>query len=567
LLAAFLVFAAFGQTEQDRRIAALKANLVSKDAQERSAAASALLVMESDAAIEALSATLRATGNDDARVSVLKAVRVKRDIRCLPQAVRLLDDPSPDVRRAAKEAITALPQEQVGKTLLDLLADDKASIRARALAAETLSEIRHFEAVPALIRLLDDERPALRASAELCLRRLTYLAEGPRQEPWLKWWQDNKEKTREELLEDVLRRNEARTEKLMSTAERLWTQALAGRKNLQDPKPLLEAIECELPGVRRWVAEEIVNSKVTAAYPALVRLLRDTNPGVRMAAAQGLGEVADAKDAKVVAPLILALEDLEDPVRAAAARALGNLKSGLAVPRLTPMLKDRGVAQAAAEGLGKIGDPTAAPDLSALLDNIAAPIEARRAAASALGLLHDPRTIGPLLKALDDADLRWFAIHGLGETGQAIKDEALARVLAALTGILQTDQAADNREAAAVALGRLGRVEELTVLARGANDGEQRVADRAVAAFSRIAADRIETYEQHATECGRDKLFLASARLYQAAIDRFGKAPEHAAPVQRMRHARPEMLIKAGEWRDAHEALKRLMALDSKTPC
>ncbi|MBS7250416.1 MAG: HEAT repeat domain-containing protein, partial [Candidatus Freyarchaeota archaeon] len=56
--------------------------------------------------------------------------------------------------------------------------------------------------------------------------------------------------------------------------------------------------------------------------PLLIKALGDTEPMVRVEAAQALGERGDQR---AIAPLIKALEDDNSKVRAAAAKALGKL--------------------------------------------------------------------------------------------------------------------------------------------------------------------------------------------------------------------------------------------------
>jgi len=416
-----VIFAAWGfaaTVDVDKRIAEWKAMLFSKDAQQRSSAATSLLLMKSDPALQALLETLRTTDDADTRTSILKAIGVHRDARCLEEVIQLLDSPTESVRQAASAAIETMDQKEAINRLVGVLSDPEASARMRSSLAEALARMRRPEAVPALIGMLETEKPSLRNVASEALRRITMLSLGPKPEPWTQWWKKNQDRSREEILEGVIRRQDARIEELARTTEDLWVERLKTRNSLQDPKPLLAALKSDLPGVRRYAVEEILRAKVEAAYPVLIETVRDPDPKVRAASAMGLARVNDAKSP---AELILALEDVKDPVRMAAARSLGQLKAKLAVPRLTQLLQDQAVARAAAEALGKIGDPSSVPALEALLADPDGNLQARRAAATALGQLHDSRAAGPLLEALQDPQIRWFAVDALGELAGIMK--------------------------------------------------------------------------------------------------------------------------------------------------
>ncbi|MEW6355142.1 MAG: HEAT repeat domain-containing protein [Planctomycetota bacterium] len=99
---------------------------------------------------------------------------------------------------------------------------------------------------------------------------------------------------------------------------------------------------------------------------------------------------------------------------------IGRLKSG------TPIEQT-----AAAEGLGKLGDPAAVDPLIAAL--AAKEWSLRRAAALALGQLHDGRAVGPLTQRLEDDNV-WVVIESaqaLAKIGDASAVEPLEKRLKA----------------------------------------------------------------------------------------------------------------------------------------
>lgn len=122
--------------------------------------------------------------------------------------------------------------------------------------------------------------------------------------------------------------------------------------------------------VRRETAYALGMSKSRSATSALgERLLTDKEDGVKAAAAVALGEIAD--EAAVV-PLVQTLTTARKAnvfVLRAAAVALGKIKSRAGTAALISTLSNEklpsDVRREAARSLGLIGDPTAAPALTA----------------------------------------------------------------------------------------------------------------------------------------------------------------------------------------------------------
>jgi HEAT repeat protein len=195
--------------------------------------------------------------------------------------------------------------------------------------------------------------------------------------------------------------------------------------------------------------------------PALSACLAEADAAVRTYAAQALG---DRGDPRAVPALLRALSDPDTNVRTHAIEALGKLRAGAAVDdladlatsgdfavafpaldalaaigdgriayRLTPLLRDPLVQEAAADALGRLGDEEAVGPLTALLDDPNAPVGA---VARALAALQDgqerrygrgrylARLAARALTALGLANLIG-AVEGAGRADAA----ALARVL------------------------------------------------------------------------------------------------------------------------------------------
>jgi HEAT repeat protein len=177
----------------------------------------------------------------------------------------------------------------------------------------------------------------------------------------------------------------------------------------------------------------------------LIKALRyRKDEGVRQAAAEVLGKIGDPR---AVEPLIAALKDAEWRVRAAAAYALGKIKDPRAVEPLIAALKNESRA-AAAYALGEIKDPRAVePLIAALKDK-----DVRASAAEALGKIGDPRAVEPLIDALQDKE--WFVRRTAAEALISIyrrgglEDKTKTKILALRDKIaaMHTDEHTDKAD-------------------------------------------------------------------------------------------------------------------------
>jgi HEAT repeat protein len=147
---------------------------------------------------------------------------------------------------------------------------------------------------------------------------------------------------------------------------------------------------------------------------AFVEALGADRAELRMAAANALGRVGDPS---AVAALTDRLDDPDPRVRARAARACGSIGDARATDRLADRLGDQDgrVRREAADALAAIGTEAA---LAPLLDAVDDPSErVRYAAVMALGGYEGEAAIDPLIRALDDDDetVRRAAVFSLVE--------------------------------------------------------------------------------------------------------------------------------------------------------
>lgn len=140
----------------------------------------------------------------------------------------------------------------------------------------------------------------------------------------------------------------------------------------------------------------LVSAEIDVA-PALIELLSDADPNLRMHAALALGQL---RSHPAVPALIVALEDEDANVRFHAIEALGELAASDAVEPLATIAEsgDFFLAFAAIDALGKTDDARVAPRLCHML----ADDSLRRAIIDTLASLGDEDCVGPLVQLLNE---------------------------------------------------------------------------------------------------------------------------------------------------------------------
>lgn len=318
-----------------------------------------------------------------------------------------------------------MPLHQI---LADLQASDPAT---RSWAVDSLRRLGTAEAAGALVFVLGDPDPSVRARAAAALAAIGEPAAGP-----------------------VVRYLEG------------WDGSLS---------PLIPDLLGRL--------------RAPAGLDFLLRHLGEPEAAVRSAIARALGaiglELAKANPAESAAlgraktGLLDLLRDLEPEVQIAAAAALGQLGDPETCNALLDEMADDNpeVRRAAAEALGRIGDKQSAAALASAAADDPNP-EVRRAASIALRSISD-RTVGSLVELLASEVLeeRIRALAALLEEGRA--------AIMPLTELLRRPEPA-TRSAAAEALGMLGEPAALDYLLPLIGDGESSVRLAVVRALGRI---------------------------------------------------------------------------------
>ncbi|MDR5674091.1 HEAT repeat domain-containing protein [Halalkaliarchaeum sp. AArc-GB] len=121
-----------------------------------------------DATVEELCTTLQDGDRvDRRRAAVALAQRPAVEAAVEPLRTAVLEDPDPDVRQFAVEALASQGDETVREAVEAAASDDNPWVRAEAVV--TLDSLDREESLPVLEWLLEDDHPAVRRNAMISL--------------------------------------------------------------------------------------------------------------------------------------------------------------------------------------------------------------------------------------------------------------------------------------------------------------------------------------------------------------------------------------------------------------
>jgi HEAT repeat protein len=244
---------------------------------------------------------------------------------------------------------------------------------------------------------------------------------------------------------------------------------------------------------------------------AYVEALDADVPELRRAAAPGLGEL-ETTDA--VEPLTRTFEDPDPRVRARSARASGLIGDPRATEPLSGLLEDPhgGVRREAAEALGYLGSRQALQALFPLYEDEDERV--RRVAVGAFGNFENDRPVSYLVDALEDevATVRRRAVYSLvellsnvptersHEIRETVVDELAARdepsVVVPLVEILEESSQSPQRRNTAWLLGRVteeaGRDRVTDALIDALADDDRMVRQFAATSLAELGGDGVE---------------------------------------------------------------------------
>ncbi|MBX7220269.1 MAG: HEAT repeat domain-containing protein [Blastocatellia bacterium] len=510
---------------------------------EREALLSLLEDFKTPETVSALLA-IRLDDKQRARLGVAAALE-KFNISLEGLAAQAADNKLPVAERIQATAwLGELGEPAVIPKLALLLETDDA--KQRVAVVEALGHINDRTAIEPLIRSLDDRDPAVRTAASAALLRFGIAPERLTSDLAAKEWQ-------------------IRIEAL---------KLLSRMGNTSQIPAMVELLRDSEPQVRRAAVEALKSLKDTRAVEGLMTALRDNDIGVRAGAAEALGEIGDARATQ---PLLTALRNSANTsISTEIATALAKLKSNQAVPLLLDGLRNPSwtVRAQIARVLGEFQDTRAVPPLVEALEDNSAVVRyyarqslahigvsspegllrlftknegrARYGSMEVIRLTHLTATVPTLLTALSDVRLpiRAMAAYVLGN----LKDE---KAIPALAQALEIEDRFTVRWWLAYALGNSGEPAR-PILLKLANHKKPRVRQDALRALGFLPPDEaahtvLLAALQDKDDTTRGAAVEALGRSQDTAaigvLTGFLKSPNHAeAPVER---PRPDLVITA----------------------
>jgi HEAT repeat protein len=291
----------------------------------------------------------------------------------------------PDVRCACADVLGEIGDRRAALAVADLIGDPDANVRLSA--AEALGKMGGTWAADALHRALDAGDAALRVAALDALDRLGVAPPAARLEPLL----DDRSARRSALrllgrsddpaAMELLARGVAETTRGAREAAYGAVARLAGRRSAEALAPLAEAIARQAagtPSVAAW-AEEALGAEDPLAAEGAIRVLGwagDLSRAPALAAAaeeEGLRPAVlaalEALGPGVAQALADGLGRLSPPARLTVLAALARAGQARAIPEIAAAAGDPALRVAAIEALGRSRAAAAVPPLVPLLDH------------------------------------------------------------------------------------------------------------------------------------------------------------------------------------------------------
>jgi HEAT repeat protein len=496
----------------------IEALTTAKELQVRVKAAEALGALRDRHAVEPLINAARAPETDlrTAAVGALGLIGDHAAAEALFVAVR---DNEPSVREAGLRSLAAfgISVERISPDL------SSTNWQVRAAAVTTLARLGDRQAVPPIVSALKDDDSRVRSEAARALGAF------------------NDQRATDALIGALRDQNaEVRVDATFSLGRLKDARALA---------PLTLLLSDGDPRVSLAAAESLARLQDPRATRVLIDSLSSADWRVRSRATQVLARIAgDGKLDQAVGPLTGALSDRDPVVRYYAAEALVGI-GAKAVPSLIEALHSHRQSDCdrAARVLWNIGGPAVDPLLAVLQDRTATP-EMRTAAASALGMIGDPRAIKGLALLLRDE--RYFvreqASRALGRIGEPAVDLLLE---------MASSSTPATREGAVEALGSTGSKRAIDKVVEALTDSNANVRSAAVRSLGESGSERAVP---HLISLMRDESSALRAQA-AASLGRLGHASLPSL-VSALKDSRPSVRQLAAE------ALGDIGSKDAVTP-
>jgi HEAT repeat protein len=563
-----------------------------QDVRQQCQAALLLVRHRSPVAEEIVHRGLRQTTSPDVFLALASALRLARDPRYSEELLAALSvngpGSRPAVRQAAAEALAAVADAAIVRRLRTMLRDDRTDASSRQAILWVLGCSGRKDAAALLIEQLD-EGEAVRRTAADALADLTGMNFGLDRERWRGWWTQNKDLDGEHWLEQRLAYQGSRARRLEGELARTRAQLMRLHQQLYSRLPLADrlghvqaAAVQEDPVVRQLAVQwsiELLASPVgrealtqRALGELLMRLSHDGSAEVQRLAVLALGRVPGEATFERLRSLV---RQGRPPARAAAVRALAQqaraetpARQKEVVTVLQKALDDPAleVVVEAAEDLGVLGVPEAAPVLACLLGHSSDHV--RQAAVHALERVADASVLDELLVALDDpvVAVRFGlvgAVSRAATSGAPLEDKQQDRLLARLRAILQKDADPGVRSRAATVLGECGDASVLLPLwERVVAVEDSRVQEKAWAAFVevQVRAENLDLLKEWDGTLARAKQGPRRVLLLGAAYESWQQHPGAEALVAPAAELLATAQLEQGNWTSAVPLLRVLLA-------
>ncbi|HIK43347.1 MAG TPA: HEAT repeat domain-containing protein [Leptolyngbyaceae cyanobacterium M65_K2018_010] len=249
------------------------------------------------------------------------------------------------------------------------------------------------------------------------------------------------------------------------------------------------------PTHKKLAVKALAQIRHPAALTPLLTVAQDEEDAVRLTVIEALGQFHGER---VIPVLLTALQDSAAPVRRAAAIALGGSMATLPLEtleqELVPRLMDDAlaVAEAVAITLGRSQTAVATASLERLLQAPQTPVPLKVVAAHCLGRQESDLALTALTQAwagaTDAVQLAIIAaLERLGETHR--KPTVQATFQAWLAALIGQNHAIGQKQAIALALGRLQTRSAIPLLQRLGQDAEESVQLHAAAALRMVQTE------------------------------------------------------------------------------
>lgn len=426
-------------------IAALTRLLETGDEADRCYAARALGVFGGNTAVDALIARLR---DEDIDVCVDAAEALGRigSGRAIPSLIESLKhETSGEICTAVASALGALGAKEASDALLEVAAERPArlemdddwdswwSVQLEAIRA--LGRIKEERAIAILVDIMDNhEHQDIESEALKMLAQIGGQAT--------------------DILTQRLQQGSPRS-------RRRAARALGAVRSTEASRALSRALQDKAAEVRAAAINALAEQGAAHYLPAIMLLMRDESEVVRAAAIQSACQLATPAD-NLHEPLLTLLNDPSGAVRNSSLHALSGAiekerPSAEVIQRVAASLDDPDptVGSSASALLGRCGDASVIPSLTALLADNSRPPILRRGAAQALGevgVINDD-LLQALVEAIGDREqsvclAALAALVDLADREEEADSTPLKIVIAALAGEAQADPSKEEREEA-----------------------------------------------------------------------------------------------------------------------